>query len=187
MLKEATAEQLHRWMEDGKAVLIDVREPDEYAREHIIGSRLVPLSGFDRADFTQDKDKIAVFHCASGNRTQGAAQDLLATGFAEVFHLDGGIAGWKKAGYPVHFNPKQPISIMRQVQITAGSMVVLGVVLAALVSPWFVLLSGFVGAGLVFSGASGTCMMANMLGLLPYNRRALTPPPAGATGATANA
>jgi len=187
MLKEANAEQLHRWLEDGKAVLIDVREPDEYAREHIIGSRLVPLSGFDKADFSAEKDKIAVFHCATGNRTQGAAQDLLATGFAEVYHLDGGIGGWKKAGYPVHFNPKQPISIMRQVQITAGSLVVLGVVLAALVSPWFILLAGFVGAGLVFSGASGTCMMANMLSFLPYNRRAITAPAGGGADATANA
>jgi Protein of unknown function (DUF2892) len=56
------------------------------------------------------------------------------------------------------------------VQIAAGSLVLIGVVLAALVSPWFVLLSGFVGGGLVFAGASGSCAMAQLLMLMPWNR-----------------
>jgi len=65
----------------------------------------------------------------------------------------------KKAGIPV----------MRQVQITAGSLVVLGVALAA-VSPWFLALSAFVGCGLVFAGATGWCGMAKLLALMPWNK-----------------
>ena len=61
---------------------------------------------------------------------------------------------------------------MRQVQITAGSLVVIGAVLGATVSPMFYVLSGFVGAGLVFAGVSGTCGLANMLRLMPWNRAA---------------
>ena len=64
---------------------------------------------------------------------------------------------------------------MRQVQITAGSMVVLGIVLALLVSPWFMALSAFVGAGLVFAGVSNTCALAAILGMMPWNRRVTTP------------
>ncbi len=66
-----------------------------------------------------------------------------------------------------------PISLQRQVQITAGSMVLIGVILGFAVSPWFFLLSGFVGAGLTFSGVSGTCAMASLLAAMPWNRRAL--------------
>ena len=72
-------------------------------------------------------------------------------------------------------NRKAPISIMRQVQIVAGTLVLLGVLLGWLVSPWFFALSAFVGAGLTFAGISGTCAMANLLGFLPYNRRIPSP------------
>ncbi len=170
-LREVDAPTLKAWLDRGEALLIDVREADEYAREHILGSQLVPLSGFDRADFPAAAGRKVVFHCASGNRTTLNAQAILTTGFDDLYHLEGGLAGWKAAGYPVHFDKKAPISIMRQVQLTAGSLVVLGVVLAVLISPWFMALSGFVGAGLMFAGATGTCGMANLLGLMPWNRQ----------------
>jgi len=60
---------------------------------------------------------------------------------------------------------------MRQVQIAAGSLVLAGVVIAATLSPYGVLLSGFVGAGLVFAGVSGFCSMARLLAWMPWNRR----------------
>jgi hypothetical protein len=56
------------------------------------------------------------------------------------------------------------------VQIVAGSLALAGALLAWLVSPWFMMLSGFVGAGLMFAGLSDTCMMAMLLAKLPYNR-----------------
>jgi hypothetical protein len=59
---------------------------------------------------------------------------------------------------------------MRQVQITAGSLVALGTALGWFVSPWFLILSGFVGCGLMFAGLSGWCGMAMMLGRMPWNR-----------------
>ena len=159
------------WLDREQALLIDIREGDEFAREHIPGAHLVPLSGFDAADFPEDHDKIAVFHCASGTRTAEAAGRILRRGFRQVYQLEGGLAGWKRAGLATRINRKVPISIMRQVQIAAGSLVLLGVLLGWLASPWFFGLSAFVGAGLAFAGISGTCAMARLLALLPYNRR----------------
>jgi rhodanese-related sulfurtransferase len=170
MLKEIDASTLKRWLDEDKAVLIDIREADEYAREHILPARLVPLSGFDPDDFPMDHDKIGVFHCGSGRRTAEAAERILKTGFKEIYHLEGGLAGWKAAKLPTHFDRKAPIALQRQVQISAGALVMLGVLLAAFVSPWFVLLSGFVGAGLVFSGTTGSCAMASLLAVMPWNR-----------------
>ena len=60
---------------------------------------------------------------------------------------------------------------MRQVQITAGGLVLLGIALGVWVAPAFLALSAFVGAGLVFAGTSGWCGMAKLLGLMPWNRR----------------
>ena len=160
-------------LDSGKAMLVDIRESDEFAREHVPGAHHVPLSGFNAADFPGDRDKIAIFHCASGARTAEAAPRILGAAFAEVYQLEQGLAGWKKAGLQTIVNRKMPISIQRQVQITAGMMVLIGVILGFTVSPWFFALSGFVGAGLTFAGASGTCAMASLLAVMPWNRRAL--------------
>ena len=187
-VSEVDAATVQRWLDEDKAVLIDVREPMEYNREHIIGARLMPLSDLDAADFTRDAGKIAVCHCRTGNRSAKAAARIVASGFKEVYSLKGGIEAWKQAGLPVHLNRKAPIDITRQVQIAAGSLVVLGVVLALLISPWFMALSTFVGAGLVFAGVTGTCGMANLLALMPWNRTRTASPsvPHANTGGIVN-
>lgn len=169
-LKTIDAKTAHDWMGQGRAVLIDVRETDEYIKEHVPGAHLVPLSGFNAEDFPKEHDKIAVFHCRSGGRTEAAAPQILQTGFAEVYQLAGGLQGWREAGLPVNENAGAPISIMRQVQIAAGSLVLLGIVLAVLVNPWFMALSAFVGAGLAQAGITGTCAMAGLLKHMPWNR-----------------
>ncbi len=169
-IREMDAATLKSMLDAGKAIVIDVREPMEYVREHIIGARHVPLSGFDKADFSGDQDKVAVFHCASGARTAANAQRILATGFADIYHLKRGLGGWKAAGFPIHLNRDAPIDIMRQVQIAAGSLVLAGVILGFLLSPWFFALSGFVGAGLTFAGVTGFCGMARILAAAPWNR-----------------
>lgn len=169
-LHKLDAPTAKQWLDEGKAILIDVREPDEYIREHIPQAHLVPLSGFNPGDFPKEHNKIAVFHCRSGSRTESAVSQILATGFKEVYQLEGGLQAWRKAGLTVNENLNVPISIMRQVQIAAGGLVVLGVVLTALLSVWFIALSAFVGAGLVYAGVSGVCTMASILSRMPWNR-----------------
>lgn len=167
------AADLQRRLDAGEAILIDVREPDEFAREHIIGARLAPLSAIDAHDFDREHAKIAVFHCRSGARTQANAARLLAKGFAQAYALEGGIEAWKAAGMPIHTNQKAPLEIMRQVQIAAGVLILAGVILGFLVHPGFFGMSAFVGAGLTFAGATGWCGMALMLRAMPWNRQSL--------------
>jgi hypothetical protein len=104
-------------------------------------------------------------------RTAGACDRLAARVSGEAFVLDGGLDAWAKAGLPVAEDRKAPMEINRQVQITAGLMILTGVVLGFLVSPAWFGLSGFVGAGLTFAGLSGTCAMARLLMVMPWNRR----------------
>jgi hypothetical protein len=85
----------------------------------------------------------------SGARTAGYADRLSAkAGLCEAYTIEGGLDAWKRAGLPVTADRRQPLELARQVQIAAGSLVVLGVLLGSLVSPWLYALSGFVGAGL---------------------------------------
>lgn len=172
-LKEINAVTLKKWLRQDTALLIDVREPGEFFAEHISGAKLISLSRFEPQVLPQDNSKKIVLQCQSGTRSAQAAQKMFDAGFNEVFHLRGGLPTWKAAGYPTKVNKKAPISMFRQVQIVAGSLVFLGTVLGAFVSPWYLILSGFVGAGLIFAGISNTCAMAMLLAKLPYNKRAV--------------
>jgi rhodanese-related sulfurtransferase len=156
-------------LDAGRVVLIDVREPAEHAAERIPGAKLIPLSKFDPQNLSPEKNRI-VLHCRGGNRSAKAAQKLLDCGCESAMHLRGGIEAWKKAGLPIEKDARAPISIFRQVQITAGSLALLGSILGFAVSPWWFMLSGFVGAGLTFAGITDTCGMAMLLGKMPWNR-----------------
>jgi rhodanese-related sulfurtransferase len=155
------------------AVLVDIREADEHARENIPGARHHALSRVDRDSPVRSGDDVLIFHCRSGARTKGNAPKLAAAAQnCQAYILDGGLDAWKKAGLPVTLDRSQPIDIMRQVQIVAGSLVLTGVVMGVLVTPAFYALSGFVGAGLLFAGVSGYCGMSRLLAVMPWNRRA---------------
>lgn len=170
-LQTVNAQTLKQLLAQQAVRLIDVREPSEYAGEHIPDATLIPLSNFDARKIPQDDGKKLVLYCRSGNRSTMAAQKLFDTGFTAVTHLDGGLSAWKEAGYPTKINHNAPISLMRQVQIVAGSLVLISTLLGAFVSPWFLLLSGFIGLGLTYSGLTDTCMLAMLLAKLPYNQR----------------
>ncbi len=174
-LKSVSPERAAELISAG-AVLVDIRESDEHARERIPGARHHALSRIDADNPARAGDDVLIFHCRSGARTKGNAARLASSApqTCETFILEGGLDAWKKAGLPVALDRKQPIDIMRQVQIGAGSLVLIGVVLGALVSPGFYALSGFVGAGLLFAGVTGFCGMARILGAMPWNRSAQT-------------
>lgn len=154
------------------AVLIDIRETDEHARERIPGARHHALSRIDAESPARAGDDVLVFHCRSGARTKGNAARLsAATRNCETYILEGGLEAWRKAGLPVTLDRSQPIDIMRQVQIVAGSLVLIGVLLGYFLASGFYALSGFVGAGLLFAGTTGFCGMAHLLAWMPWNRR----------------
>ncbi|BFM40866.1 rhodanese-like domain-containing protein [Synechocystis sp. LKSZ1] len=161
---------LRQLIEQDSVVLVDVREPLEYAGERIADAKLMPLSQFRPQELPWAAGKSLVLYCQSSHRSGQALKQAQNFGEEGVLHLQGGLTAWKQAGFPTIKRKNAPISIMRQVQIIAGTLVLTGTILGALVSPYFLLLSGFVGAGLTFAGLSGTCMMANLLGKLPYNQ-----------------
>lgn len=157
---------------DQGAILVDIREPDEHARERIPGAHLMPLSRLSEADLALQRGKPVIFHCRSGARTQGNGTRLAGkVGEAcEAFIVEGGLDAWKKAGLPVAADRRQPLEMQRQVQIGAGSLAFIGTLLGLLVSPLFFIVPAFVGTGLMVAGITGFCGMARVLAKAPWNR-----------------
>jgi glyoxylase-like metal-dependent hydrolase (beta-lactamase superfamily II) len=149
-------------------VLLDVRSPLEFESEHIEGSINVPIETLaSRLETLPSADDI-VLVCRSGVRATVAA-DTLARAGRRARVLEGGILAWRRARLPLREGRKR-LAVDRQVQLVAGGMVLLGSALTALVSPWFLLVPAFFGAGLAFAGATGTCGLALVLMKLPWNR-----------------
>lgn len=152
--------------------LIDVRTPVEFREVHVTIARNVPLDQLDanaiRESRAAKKEPLYVI-CKSGSRGRQACEKLVAAGCSNVVNVDGGTAAWDATGFPV-LRGKKAMSLERQVRIAAGSLVLGGVLLSRFVHPWFMGLSGFVGAGLIFAGVTDTCGMAMLLARMPWNR-----------------
>ena len=161
------------WLASQEAVLVDVREPAEFAAMHIDGAALLPLSTFSPEDLpaTSGNAKL-IFQCKSGTRArQAAARSAgVRTG---IWVLEGGIEAWKQAGLPViqAATPGLHMDVQRQTQFTIGALVLLGTLLGAFLSRWFLVVPGFIACGLMFAGLSGTCMLALLIARMPWNQK----------------
>jgi rhodanese-related sulfurtransferase len=160
-----------RLIEEG-AILIDIREADERARERIPGARHIALSQLDEADIGAYRGQTVIFHCRSGARTRSNGTRLAtkAGDTCEGYFVDGGLDAWRNAGLRTVVDRRQPIELQRQVQIGAGGLALVGTLLGLAASPWFLAVPLFVGAGLLLAGFTGFCGMARLLQRAPWNR-----------------
>lgn len=170
VLHKLSPAQVRDRLDGGQAVLVDIREADEFAHVHIKGAQLQPLSQWEKAHLTIDPAADVIFTCRSGMRTGGACDRLATRVLGHAYVLDGGINAWQSAGLPVETDADAPLEIMRQVQIAAGLLVLVGALLGFTVSTAWFSMAAFVGAGLTFAGLSGFCGMAKLLMLMPWNR-----------------
>ncbi|MDZ4658522.1 MAG: DUF2892 domain-containing protein [Bythopirellula sp.] len=163
---QALAERLQR----GEVrEIIDVRTPTEFREVHATAARNVPLDTISPQAVAAGGDQPLYLICKLGGRSAKACQKLIDAGIANVVSVDGGTKAWETAGLPVVRGQKS-MSLERQVRIAAGSLVVLGALLGYLVHTYFVGLSAFVGAGLVFSGVTDSCGMGLFLAKMPWNQ-----------------
>ncbi len=163
-----SVEEAKKIYDSKKAVIIDVRSPAEFESVHIKGAINIPADKIQEIIKEIEKvKKDILFICKSGNRSN------IACSF--VSHLEhsksiaGGIQAWQDEGYPV-IKGKQKWDIERQVRFTAGLLVTIGIILGYFLTPYFYLLSLFVGLGLVFASVTNTCAMGMLIMKLPYNK-----------------
>lgn len=158
----------------GQVALVDVRTPAEFDEVHATPARNLPLDRFDAAKVRQTLQippgQPIYLICKSGSRAGQAAQKCLACGEHGVLVVEGGTQAWEAAGLPV-VRGRKMMSLERQVRIAAGFLILVGAVLALVVDLWWVLLCGFIGAGLMFAGITDTCGMGMLIAKMPWNQR----------------
>ncbi len=155
-------------VEDGRAVLIDIRESDEYLREHIKDSRLAPVTALAYLPLAENERRAAIFVCRNGRRALNNSLLLADRGFSSAYILNGGLEAWKKAGLPV-VALRLPPRMSDQVLIAAGGLI-LFVLFLSLFAPQLFWLAVFLAAGQLFAGFTGICAMRVILGRMPWNR-----------------
>ena len=98
---EVDAATAHRWIENGEALLLDIRETDEFEMERIPGAVLLPGSVLQPQSFPKIPGLKIVLICLVGRRSLTIAERLLRAGFAEVYSLAGGTMAWRAAGFEI--------------------------------------------------------------------------------------
>ena len=170
-MEKITVDELQQLIDSQQDIqLIDVRTPSEYLATKIASAKMLPLSHFDQLVPTLDRNQKVYTICASGNRATEFCTKIDQLGFNSVL-IEGGMNAWEKKRYPVERGKNIPWSIERQMRFIAGLLIVIGFVLGMVVAPGFYYLSGFIGLGLVFSGMTGICGMAAILGKMPWNKK----------------
>lgn len=93
-----SAADLATMLEAGKAVLVDVRTPAEFAEARLAGALNAPLSTFDPGAVPMEDDRETILYCRSSRRSGQAAEMLAEHIGGKVRHLEGGIEAWQQAG-----------------------------------------------------------------------------------------
>lgn len=171
-----TVLEAHELIRSGQAVLIDVREAEEFKAEHISYAMSVPLSALEGGFKTLDipETTTILFQCLKGTRGQMACERVQEMGSCKnkILNIEGGIEAWKNEELLVIGDQKAPqkISIFRQVQIIVGFLIALNVLIGFTVSTVGFVIAGVFGAVLCFAGLSGWCGLAMVLSKTPWNK-----------------
>ncbi len=165
-----TAIEAQQLVEDDKAIIIDVREPGEFNSERItLCTTNIPLSKIALDTVAdQAKNKMLIISCQSGRRAEQACIKIAELG--NIILLKGGLQAWKDADLETVLSERKVLPLDRQMQIVAGSMALIGVVLGSQVHPAWYGLAALVGAGLLVAGLTGFCAMIRLLSIMPWNR-----------------
>ncbi|MBV9190411.1 MAG: rhodanese-like domain-containing protein [Betaproteobacteria bacterium] len=85
------------------ALVVDVREPNEFAAGHVLGAKNLPLARLDApgAELAKKKERPVIVYCDGGERSAKALATLKKQGFTHVANLSGGLGAWQQAGLPV--------------------------------------------------------------------------------------
>jgi rhodanese-related sulfurtransferase len=102
VIEDVSLDELKQGLADGSILLVDVREPNEWAAGHIAGATLHPMSTFDPSGLPHEPGKRLVLQCRSGNRSAKAVVIAQANGREDVrAHFGGGMLEWAAAGEPI--------------------------------------------------------------------------------------
>lgn len=158
------------WLDHQDVLLIDVREPAEFASQKIAQAKLYSQALDAQIEACQGDQKIVVY-CQKGMRGQSACKRFIEQhANLTFFNLEGGLEAWAAAGLPVEQGNQAMMPLMQQVQLIIGLAVVGFGLMAYFVAPFWVFGAVFFGAGLINAGLTGWCGLAKLVGKMPWNQ-----------------
>ena len=98
---DISVQQGKEMIDKGEFFILDVRTREEYNESHIMGSTLIPVEDLDIRFKELPRDKKILVYCRTGSRSATASEILVKNGFTLIYNMQGGITGWKNAGYEV--------------------------------------------------------------------------------------
>lgn len=171
-MRNISPKEAYDMLQSGKAVLIDVREPDEFSAEHIVYASSVPLGmvGSVLKTMQVPSDIKIIMQCLKGRRGEQACFVMKDCDTRDYLNIEGGIDAWKSAGLPVIGQGGPKISIFRQVQIIIGALIGLLILIGMMGLTIGFIIAGFLAAALFFAGLTGWCGLAMLLRRMPWNK-----------------
>lgn len=171
-MQSISPKELDLLLREGRAIPFDIRSSEEFSERHIPGAVMLPESAIDESLCMTAKGKEAVFYCSSGVRTKMAAPQIEMTGLQGSRFLEGGLNAWSSEGLETAGADRgnSGVSLQRQVQITVGVVLLLLAIAAWSGIAWSPIAVAAVGLGLTVAGLTGTCAMARVLAIMPWNR-----------------
>lgn len=172
-MKNIRPEEAYEWLQNGEAILIDVREPDEFSAEHIVYASSVPLSGVEQSvkNMVLPGNVKIIMQCLKGKRGEQACCVMGRCDGREYYNIDGGIDAWKAAGLPVIGKTGPRFPIMRQVQMIVGGLILLLILMGLAGLTFGFILAGLFAGALAFAGLTGWCGLAMLLRHMPWNKK----------------
>ncbi|MFZ4528007.1 MAG: rhodanese-like domain-containing protein [Undibacterium curvum] len=100
---KVTQLQATQYINQGKTLLLDVRNAEEFAAGHLPNAKHIPLPDLANRlkEIEKSKNQVVITVCASGVRSASAASVLAKAGFTQVFSLEGGTNAWREQGLPI--------------------------------------------------------------------------------------
>ncbi len=166
-------QEAHEWLKKGEAILVDVREPDEFASSHIIYAQSLPLSSIENHIKTlQLPENIKIItQCLSGKRGEKACILINSLNARHpVFNIEGGISSWQAAGLPTIGQRTPKFSIFRQVQMIVGGLILSLIIIGFWGLSLAFAIAGLFAGALMFAGITGWCGLALLLRQMPWNK-----------------
>lgn len=164
------SKELNAQIRDGKFLLVDVRETEEFKAEHIEGAVSAPLSVVASQPIANSTQPVLIY-CRSGARGAKACVLLKRKNpNIKVYNLKGGLSEWKDDDLPTVVQRHCHLSQPSQVHIAAGTLVFLGTILGVTCHSIFLAVPACIGCGLILSGVTGWCGLAQVISLLPWNQ-----------------
>ncbi|UTA48974.1 rhodanese-like domain-containing protein [Simiduia sp. 21SJ11W-1] len=153
----------------GNLAVVDVRTPAEFNSVFLPGSTNVPVSDIHPQAVHDVAETGPVYlMCRTQKRAEMACEKLAGQVKCELVVIEGGIENVDPK--LLRQGARKTIALDRQMRITAGLMVLVGVAGGFFIHPVWFGLSGFVGAGLMFSGITDACPMLMVLARMPWNK-----------------